>query len=108
MPKGLQVISCQERQDLSQHWSLAPRTTRVDVVLMEAHTHGGLNLRVERRQIVISEQTTLGLIEGSNLARNTTPIKGLTRCLESRCSALIPGTRFGCDEAAHGASQIPL
>src|SRR5712691_9240198 len=108
MPESLQVISCQERQDLSQHRSLAPRTTGVDVVLLEADAHWCLDLRVEGGQVVIGEQTALGRIEGSNLARHVAPIKGLTRRLEAGFPASVPGTRFGCDEAAQGASQIPL
>src|SRR5713101_7920097 len=97
MPEGPQVISGQQRQDLGQHRSLAPRTTGVDVVLMEADAHWCLDLCAKGGQIVIGEQTALGRIESGNLARNVTPIKGLTRRLEPRFSAPVPGTRFGCD-----------
>src|SRR5262245_56055941 len=108
MPEGLQVISCQERQNLSQRRSLAPRTTGVNIVLMEANAHGCLDLHVEGCQIVIGEETTLGGIESSNLARHVAPVEDGTRCLEPCFSASVPGTRFGCDETAHSASQIPL
>src|SRR5262245_7963491 len=108
MPEGLQVISCQERQSLSQRRSLAPRTTGVDVVLMEANVHGCLDLHVEGCQIVIGEETTLGGIESSNLARYVTPVEDVARRLEPCFSASVLGTRFGCDEAAHCASQVAL
>jgi len=36
-------------------------------------------------------------IESGYLARQVTPVKGLTRRLEARGAALVPGTRFGCD-----------
>src|SRR5256885_13199684 len=35
-------------------------------------------------------------------------VKGLARCLEPRFPAPVPGTRFGCDEATHGAPQVSL
>src|SRR5215510_5786314 len=108
MPEGLQVISCQERHNLSQRRSLAPWTTGVDVVLMEAHAYGRLDLHVAGCQIIIGEETTLGGIESSNLARYVAPVEDVTRRLEPCFSASVPSTRFGCDEAAHGASQIPL